>query len=411
VSAAPEVDSTPTPAAPRAIDCTQLPVAEAEALLAEANALIDEAGEHPDQDAVVRILEKLRKAAYGGLPAAQLRYGWFVVGYYATDEMFWPGDRDTAVGALGLLRFAVMRDPTSAEDFPGLDQTPPDPNSAFIQLLDPEWLRLAVEEASAYEACVDKQGAAAADAGDVDACPQRRGEVSQNSPSQIVDDVAEVYEACVVDYLEVYGEAEQQVVALSPAERRRALCAALGSEGDSVFERAQSGKKFQTRAPETCVGAQKQELRMGRFIWEFSKLPNSRYLVTRTARTGSPWGLLYHGHSIDTLLDGHFVVTVVTSDGWRCPRDPEDPCDSFGDENAGTAQQVRCISDQTTPCSEAGVTSDVYVTDTATRATVHFGSFDRRPRPTIKISTQQVEVSAGDCSQTIGLPLVAAKPG
>jgi catechol 2,3-dioxygenase-like lactoylglutathione lyase family enzyme len=103
------------------------------------------------------ILEKLKKAAYGGLSEAQIRYGWFVTGYYATDEMFWPHDRETAIGALGLLRFAVQRDPASAEDYPGLDQTPPDPNSAFIQLLDPEWLRLAVEEASAYEACVEKQ--------------------------------------------------------------------------------------------------------------------------------------------------------------------------------------------------------------------------------------------------------------
>ena len=85
-----------------------------------------------------------------------MRYGWFVVSYYATDEMFWPSDRETAVGALGLLRFAVVRDPASAENFPGLDTTPPDPDSAFIQLLDPEWLSLALEEARAYETCVEK---------------------------------------------------------------------------------------------------------------------------------------------------------------------------------------------------------------------------------------------------------------
>jgi len=151
------MNSTPAPAAPRAIDCTPLPVAEAEALLAEANEVIREAGEHPDPDSVTRILEKLRKAAYGGLPAAQLRYGWFVVGYYSTDEMFWPHDRETAIGALGLLRFAVQRDPASAESYPGLELTPPDPDSAFIQMLDPEWLGLAVDEASAYAACVERQ--------------------------------------------------------------------------------------------------------------------------------------------------------------------------------------------------------------------------------------------------------------
>lgn len=173
------------------MDCTQLPVAEAEALLAEANTIIREAGEHPDPDSVVRILEKLKKAAYGGLPAAQIRYGWFVTGYYATDEMFWPHDRETAVGALGLLRFAVQRDPASAEDYPGLALTPPDPDSAFIQLLDPEWIKLGVEEASAYEACVGKQGQGAkADAADFEACPGRLATPSDESPSWLVDDLA-----------------------------------------------------------------------------------------------------------------------------------------------------------------------------------------------------------------------------
>jgi len=136
------------------IDCTPLPDAEAEALLAEANALIDEAGEHPEPEALAEILPKLRKAAYGGLADAQLRYGAYVVGYYATDEMFWPRDRATAIGALGLLRVAVLRDRASAEDYPGLEQTPPDASSPFIQLLDPEWLTLGLEEARAYEACV-----------------------------------------------------------------------------------------------------------------------------------------------------------------------------------------------------------------------------------------------------------------
>lgn len=140
--------------AEHALDCAPVPKAEAEVLLAEANALIEQAGEHPEPQALERILPKLRKAAYGGLHDAQLRYGAYVVGYYATDEMFWPRDRETAIGALGLLRFAVLRDPGSAESYPGLDQTPPDPSSAFIQLLDPDWLRLALEEARAYEACV-----------------------------------------------------------------------------------------------------------------------------------------------------------------------------------------------------------------------------------------------------------------
>jgi hypothetical protein len=139
-----------------AMDCGRVPAAEAEALLAEANRLIDAAGEHPEPEALAQILPKLRRAAYGGLPAAQLRYGGYVVGYYATDEMFWPSDRETAIGALGLLRFAVVRDPSHAADFPGLELTPPDAHSQFIQLLDPEWLALALDEARAYETCVSR---------------------------------------------------------------------------------------------------------------------------------------------------------------------------------------------------------------------------------------------------------------
>jgi hypothetical protein len=145
-----------SPSQPSAMDCGRVPADEAEALLAEANRLIDVAGEHPEPEALSRILPKLRRAAYGGLPAAQLRYGGYVVGYYATDEMFWPSDRETAIGALGLLRFAVVHDRAQAADFPGLEQTPPDPSSQFIQLLDPEWLALALDEARAYETCVSR---------------------------------------------------------------------------------------------------------------------------------------------------------------------------------------------------------------------------------------------------------------
>jgi len=145
------------PSQASAMDCGRLPAAEAEGLLAEANRLIEAAGEHPEPEALARILPLLRRAAYGGLPAAQLRYGGYVVGYYATDEMFWPSDRETAIGALGLLRFAVTNDPSQAPNFPGLERTPPDPNSQFIQLLDPQWLSLALDEARAYEACVSRR--------------------------------------------------------------------------------------------------------------------------------------------------------------------------------------------------------------------------------------------------------------
>ena len=243
-----------------------------------------------------------------------------------------------------------------------------------------------------------------------EACPDRTAKPSQESPSQLVDDLADLYEACVVDFLDAYGETDQRVVALPPAQRRRALCAALGPEGDAAFERAQAGQKFKPEETEQCVGEQKQGFQLGRFIWEFSRLPNGKYLATRIARTGSPWSQMYHGHSIETSLSDHFVVTLVTDDAWRCPRDPGDPCDSFEDESdSGPSTEVRCISDQKTPCSEAGVTSEVYVTDYLTRTTAYFGAFQRRPRPTIKVAAKHINVTAGDCAQLASLPLVAAR--
>jgi hypothetical protein len=248
------------------------------------------------------------------------------------------------------------------------------------------------------------------DAKKIEACPDHSAEPSNDSPSYLVDDLGELYQGYVTDYLDVFGRPEQPIVDIGAAQRRRAVCAALGSEGYKVFELAQSGKKFQARAPENCVGQKKQEFRMGRIIWEFSKLPNGKYLATRTARTGSPLGLLYQGHGIETSIDGPFVVTVATSEAWRCPHDPTDPCELHtDDERPEVPAQVLCALDQMTPCSHAGVTSDVYVTDYRTRATAHFGWFYRRPRPTIKIDAKQIEVAAGNCTQTAPLPLVVVE--
>lgn len=237
------------------------------------------------------------------------------------------------------------------------------------------------------------------------------GAPSNDSPSYLVDDLGELYQGYVADYLDVFGQPDQPIVDIGPAQRRRAVCAALQGEGYRVFERAQSGRMFQAHAPENCVGKEKREFRMGRIIWEFSKLPNGKYLATRTARTGSPSGLSYRGHGITTSLDGPFVVTIVASAAWSCPRDPSDPCELDNDENRPErAEEVRCAFDQTTPCSRAGVTSGVYVTDYRTHATAYFGDFYRRPLPTIRVDATKIEVTAGDCLQAAPLPLVAAQP-
>jgi len=247
---------------------------------------------------------------------------------------------------------------------------------------------------------------------ELEKCPDPSGEPSNDSPSYVVDDLGELYEACVADYLDVFGQFDQPIVDIGLKQRRRALCAALGREGYAVFERAQSGKGLQIRSSENCVGSEKQEFRMGRIIWEFSKLPNDKYLATRTARTGSPWGLMYQGHHIDTSLDGSFIITIVGSEAWSCPHDPTDPCDLFyaDEDNPEPPGEMRCALDQETRCAPAGLTSEVYLTDYTTGATAHFGGFYRRPRPTVRINATQVEVTAGDCKQTLQLPLVAAKP-
>lgn len=106
--------------------------AEAVAMLEAANAEIKRAGEHPTDADLARLLPLLRGAAEAGLLEAQLRYGNYVYGYWATDDMFWPSRREEAVKALAMLRVAALRiemvRPVKAADDPlvnALGQTPP----------------------------------------------------------------------------------------------------------------------------------------------------------------------------------------------------------------------------------------------------------------------------------------------
>jgi hypothetical protein len=126
--------------------------------LDEANALIKRAGEHPSREDLAAILPRLRRAAYAGNHAAQLRFGNYVVGYYYTDEMFWPREPRVAIPALAMLRIAALAEPESPNTLvQALGRTP-------VRFTDTEgppplpkaWIRAALREAKRYLACQSK---------------------------------------------------------------------------------------------------------------------------------------------------------------------------------------------------------------------------------------------------------------
>ena len=69
---------------------------------------VEKAGEHPTESAVARIIRSLSQAAEFGLSDAQFKLGFYVVGYWMTDEMFWPSQKDRAIHALAMLRVAAL---------------------------------------------------------------------------------------------------------------------------------------------------------------------------------------------------------------------------------------------------------------------------------------------------------------
>jgi hypothetical protein len=83
------------------------------------------------------------------------------VGYYYTDELFWPGQPEIAIAALAMLRVAARKSP-GAEDallaalardpvaFTDRDGPPPLPG---------EWLDAALREAKRWEDCAARSAA------------------------------------------------------------------------------------------------------------------------------------------------------------------------------------------------------------------------------------------------------------
>jgi hypothetical protein len=131
--------------------------------LKRANAAIERAGEHPTDADLGEILPLLHRAAYGGHVGAQRRYGYYVVGYWFTDEMFWPQDEPVAVSALAMARVAAIHD--RAENGGPLDDplrealasTPVVFSDPDQLTLPDDWVAAGVAEADAWQACVAKR--------------------------------------------------------------------------------------------------------------------------------------------------------------------------------------------------------------------------------------------------------------
>jgi hypothetical protein len=122
--------------------------------LDEANRLIARAGEHPADEDWAEILRLLQSAADSGYLEAQLRLGQYVVGYWFTDEMFWPREPKIAIFALAMYRVAAKRGPDAKND-PLLRILAKDPvtfrPSDGIPPLPARWVKAALAEAKRWE--------------------------------------------------------------------------------------------------------------------------------------------------------------------------------------------------------------------------------------------------------------------
>jgi hypothetical protein len=113
--------------------------------------VIRRAGEHPAQADLDVMLPLLRSAALSGHELAQERYGSYVVGFWATDDMFWPKDKLNAVSALAMLRVVARRDPKSI--YRGLAKDPVELRAEPLKRIPKAWIDLAIAEARAWERC------------------------------------------------------------------------------------------------------------------------------------------------------------------------------------------------------------------------------------------------------------------
>jgi hypothetical protein len=133
----------------------------AEVLYQTAEHLIAREGEHVSDGALGVILPLMRLASHSGNRKAQQRYGLYVVGYYETDGMIWPRDKDTAADALAMLHVVAVDMPEQVGEARNWIVEYREPTGES-QRFPAEWVKRAKQIESKYRRCV----AAAADSGD-----------------------------------------------------------------------------------------------------------------------------------------------------------------------------------------------------------------------------------------------------
>lgn len=120
---------------------------------------IKQAGEHPSKQSITRIVDLLGKAASANSTEAQRAFGFYIFGYWMTDEMFWPRQKKIAIQALAMLRIYALKElergPIYDSYVSYLAQTPPLPDEE-IEPLPKAWLKEALRYADRWINCYRK---------------------------------------------------------------------------------------------------------------------------------------------------------------------------------------------------------------------------------------------------------------
>ena len=101
--------------------------------LQEAVEAIKRAGEHPSRADFKVILDALTVASNAGVQEAQRRLGFYVIGFWMTDLLFWPKEPKVALHAFAMLRDFALHSQKRGVFLDGLRLTPPafDPNEGI----------------------------------------------------------------------------------------------------------------------------------------------------------------------------------------------------------------------------------------------------------------------------------------
>jgi len=117
---------------------------------------IKEAHEHPSSRTIDIIMDLLGKASAANSTDAQGSLGFYVIGYWMTDFMFWPSRKEEATHALAMLRIYALKQlkvgPPFGPFVQALALTPPRFTDDTYEL-PKEWLSLSLTAASEWQKC------------------------------------------------------------------------------------------------------------------------------------------------------------------------------------------------------------------------------------------------------------------